>query len=207
MMRRQGSFVSAPIGASAPAGAPAARGFFPAFSRLILVTACALPTASLQAGRLDPSATSQPAAKVEATVPKELQYFVGTWLVTARDPSTNKVMTIAYQVEPSAGGRWLSGTAESPDLSVRARDSWGIDPASGDILRFVFDSSGAYGTIRSRGWEGDRLVLEGEAQSQGGATKVRETITRMGNDQFQAVWEAWQEGRWQAYSVEDVRRQ
>ena len=195
-MRRQGSAGSTRAGRSAPA-----------FSCLLLITGYAMPTARVEAGRLDPSATSQRTAKAEPTVPKELQYFVGTWRVTARDPSTNKVVTIAYQVEPSAGGRWLTGTAESPDLSVRARDSWGVDPVSGNILRFVFDSSGAYGIIQSRGWEGDRLVLEGEAQSQGGATKVRETITRMGNDQFHAVWEALQEGRWQAYSVEQVKRQ
>ena len=207
VMPRQGSAGPTRAGRSALAGASAPAALLPAFSCLLLITGCAAPTAQVQAGRLAPSATSQRPAEAGPTVPKDLQYFVGTWLVTARDPGTNKVMTIDYRVEPSAGGRWLTGTADSPDLSVRARDSWGIDPASGGILRFVFDSSGAYGIVRSRGWEGDRLVLEGEAQSQAGATKVRETITRTGNDQFQAVWEAWQEGRWQAYSIEQVRRQ
>lgn len=101
---------------------------------------------------------------------------------------------------PSEGG------GESLDQSVRARDSWGIDPANGDILRFVFDSSGAYGIVRSPGWEGSRLVLTGEAHSQGGPTEVRETITRIGPDRFDAVWEALQDGAWKAYSVEQATR-
>ena len=179
----------------------------PLFSCLLLISGCALPAADVQARRLEISAATKGTAKTEPTVPNELRYFVGTWLVSARDPGTNQVMTITYKVEPSAGGRWLSGTGESSDPSVSARDSWGIDPASGDVLRFVFDSSGAYGIVRARGWEGDRLVLEGEAQSARGATKVRETITRLGHDRFDAVWEALQEGRWQAYSIEQVRRQ
>jgi hypothetical protein len=140
------------------------------------------------------------------TVPNELQYFVGTWHVAARDPSTNDLMTITYKVEPSAGGRWLTGHGESSDLSVQARDSWGIDPATGDILRFVFDSSGAYGIVRAREWNGDRLVLEGEAHSKSGPTKVRETITRLGPNRFEAVWEAMQGGSWKAYSIEEATR-
>jgi hypothetical protein len=143
----------------------------------------------------------------EQAVPKELRYFIGSWRVSARDPSTNEVLTLAYKVEPSIGGRWLAGSGEASDLSVRARDSWGVDPASGDILRFVFDGSGAYGIVRSRGWEGDRLVLEGEAHSKGGPTKVRETITRFGPNRFDAVWEAQQDGSWHAYSIEQVTRQ
>ena len=84
---------------------------------------------------------------------------------------------------------------------------WGVDPASGDILRFVFDSSGVYGIVRSRGWEGDRLVLEGEAHPKSGPSKVRETITRVGPNRFDAVWETLRGGTWHPYSIEQVTRQ
>jgi hypothetical protein len=49
-------------------------------------------------------------------------------------------------------------------------------------------------------------VLEGEAHSKGGPTKVRETITRLGPDRFKAVWEALQGGSWKAYSIEEATR-
>lgn len=174
---------------------------------MLPLSACVVPLGGAQAGGPDASASSRSTAPPGQNVPQPLQYFVGDWLVTARDPSTNEVITITYKVEPSMGGRWLAGNGESADLSVRARDFWGVDPASGAIMRFVFDSSGAYGIVRSRGWEGERLVLEGEALSRGGPTRVRETITRIGPNRFEAVWEALQDGAWRAYSIEQVTRQ
>ena len=170
----------------------------------LALSACAAPAAVEVE---PPQASAHPNPNTVGTVPKDLRYFVGTWLVSATDPSTSEVRRINYKVQPPIEGKWLSGSGESSDLSVRSRDTWGIDPASGDIVRFVFDSSGAYGIIRSRGWVGDRLILEGEAQSQGGPTKVRETITRSGPNRFDAVWEALKNGPWQAYSIEQVSRQ
>lgn len=68
----------------------------------------------------------------------------------------------------------------------------------------MFDSSGTFGTVRSKGWEGERLELEGEATS---ALRVRETITRVGPDELHATWEALLDGTWTAYSVERLRRE
>ena len=177
------------------------------FPCLLLAGGCTAPAADVQPGRIDASVPSNRTAKAQPTVPGELRYFVGTWLVAAVDPATRETLTISYKVEASAGGRWLAGRAESADLSVSARDIWGLDPANGDILRFVFDGSGAYGMNRSPGWKDDRLVFEGETQTRRGATKVRQTIEQIGPNRFDAVWEALQDGRWQAYSIEQVRRQ
>ena len=69
------------------------------------------------------------------------------------------------------------------------------------------DGSGAFATIRSPGWQGDRLVLEGEVRSKGGILRVRETITRLGRNEFKAVWEARRDGAWVAYSLESLTRQ
>lgn len=146
----------------------------------------------------------KPAAK--AAQATDLQYFVGSWLVTARDPATAQAVTLSYLVEPDPGGRWLSGRAESADRGIAARDKWGIDPATGEIVRFVFDGSGAYGIVRAPEWTGDSLILTGEAKSRTGPTKVRETITRHGQDRFDAVWEAMVDGAWKAYSIEQATR-
>jgi hypothetical protein len=70
----------------------------------------------------------------------------------------------------------------------------------------VFDSSGAFGVVRAPGWQGDRLVLEGDVRSPGGVVRVRETITRLGPDRFRAVWEAQRNGAWSVYSVEELTR-
>ena len=178
----------------------------PLLSCLFAVAACSLPASGTLAGRTQVPATAVSVTQPLPMVPDDLRYFVGAWRVVARDPGTNDVLTITYRVEPAAGGRWLTGEGQSSDLSVRAEDAWGIDPASGDILRFVFDSSGAYGMVRARGWNQDRLVLEGEAHSKGGPTKVRETITRLGPDRFEAIWETLQGETWKVYSIEEATR-
>lgn len=146
------------------------------------------------------------AAPPAAPDPTGVAYLVGRWAATAEDPQTGEVLNVDYRVEPAPGGAWLMGAGVSTDGSINARDVWGRDPQTGEIMRLIFDSAGTFGTIRSRGWTGDTLVLEGEAKSSGGVLRVRETITRLGPDRFRAVWEAHRDGKWVVYSVELLSR-
>ena len=180
--------------------------FFPLVSSSFLIVSCAAPAANEAAGLRDRTPVAG-AKAAEQVSPEELQFLVGSWRITVREPGASDVTVVNYKVEPAPGGKWLTGNAGSADLSIRAKDSWGIDPGSGQILRFIFDSSGAYGLVWSQGWKGDQLVLEGEAMSEGGPTKVRETITRRGPDRFDVVWEALQDGEWTPYSLEQAQRQ
>jgi len=60
--------------------------------------------------------------------------------------------------------------------------------------------------VRSAGWQGETLVLEGEVRAPSGTVRVRETITRVGANELRAVWEALQDGAWSAYSEERLTR-
>ena len=142
------------------------------------------------------------AALAQPAPPEDLAYFVGAWDITATDAKGGGAEAFRYRVEPA--GAWISGAGEG--AGFQARDLWGRDPMSGEILRVIFDGSGTFATVRSAGWQGDRLVLEGEARSKGGVIRVRETITRVGPGEFKAVWEAFRDGAWSAYSVERVIR-
>lgn len=135
-----------------------------------------------------------------------LRYFVGEWSIQAEDPGTKNTATLIYVVEPILDGVWLRGHGNSPELAIEVEDMWGVDPVTREIVRAIFDTRGTYGIARSRGWERDTLVLEGEARTAGGVVHVRETIVRAGPDHFTARWEAESEGRWTAYSVENARR-
>lgn len=136
----------------------------------------------------------------------ELEYFVGTWHADAHDPGTGKRFELEYRVEPALRGRWYIGTGFAAALDLEIHDLWGKDPVSGEIVRTLFDSAQTIGTVRSKGWSGDTLVLEGDAHTAGGAARVRETITRKGPDEFHAIWEARTGDTWQPYSVETLRR-
>ena len=135
-----------------------------------------------------------------------LHYFVGTWSVVARDPDSGERLTVCYRVRPFMGDKWLSGTAKSDQPGLDAADVWGRDPSSGELMRSIYNVGGTYGTVRSGGWKGDSLVFEGEARSAGGAVSVRETIKRLGPDEFEAIWAIRRGTTWHPYSIESAKR-
>jgi hypothetical protein len=137
---------------------------------------------------------------------KDLNYFLGDWNVASKDPASGEVLRVDYRIEAVPGGAWLAGASVSKDGSLSARDMWGHDPLTGEVIRVIFDGSGTFATVRSPGWAGDKLVLEGQARSKSGTVRVRETISRVSPQRFEAVWEAYRNGAWSAYAVETVTR-
>jgi hypothetical protein len=151
-------------------------------------------------------ATMQHPRDIKGAVP-ELDYFVGRWHADVKNPANGKIFTLEYSVEPALKGHWYIGTGKAPALELEIHDLWGKDAVTGEIVRTIFDSAQTFGTVRSAGWRGDELVLEGDAASTQGRVTVRETITRKGPDEFHAVWEMRVGEQWSAYSIETLRRQ
>jgi hypothetical protein len=145
-------------------------------------------------------------AGAAAAQAKDLNYFIGRWDVASRDPASGEVLQVDYNIEAAPGGAWLAGSSASKDGSLNARDMWGRDPLTEEVIRVIFDGSGTFATVRSPGWASDKLVLEGEARSKGGTVRVRETISRISPHQFEARWEAYRNGAWSTYAVEIVTR-
>jgi hypothetical protein len=179
--------------------------------RLALLLAFALGCSSPPPGSPGPATPPSPAPPAaSATVASsisELAYFVGRWRAEARDPSSGKQFQFDYTIEPALRGAWLIGTGFVAALDLEIHDLWGKDPVTGEIVRTIFDSARTSGTVRSRGWTGDTLILEGTATSTGGPATLRETIRRVGPDEFHAVWEARTSETWSPYSIETLRRQ
>jgi hypothetical protein len=136
----------------------------------------------------------------------DLRYFAGNWSAVMEDPRNGSRATLAYRVEPVLSGMWLEGNGHSAELNVTVRDLWGRDPVSGEIVRTIFDSQGIHGVVRSAGWSGDVLVLEGDARTPQGVIAVRETITRTSDSAFRAVWEMREGDAWVTYSIEQLTR-
>src|ERR1051326_7923245 len=104
-------------------------------------------------------------AGTAAAQTQDLAFLVGHWDVASRDPASGDVLQVDYTIEKAPGGAWLAGASASKDRSINARDMWGRDPLTGEVMRVIFDGSGTFATVRSQGWTGDKLVLEGEARS------------------------------------------
>jgi hypothetical protein len=138
---------------------------------------------------------------------KDLNFLLGRWDVSAREPGAEKADRFDYELRLLGGTPWISGHAKSEDLGAESSDVWGKDASTGDIIRIIFDKSGTYALVRSSGWKDGRLVLEGDALSSSGSIRVRETISCIDKDRFSARWEALRNGVWSAYSDElAVRR-
>jgi hypothetical protein len=130
-------------------------------------------TASSPAAAPAPSLSSNPTLDSRLA---PIAFFVGDWTAKAENPSTKQAFSLRYRVTPVLGGSWLEGSGVAKELGLEIRDYWGID-ASGEITRTLFDSSGVTGTVRSKGWSGDSLVLEGTINT---GMRVRETISKRG---------------------------
>ncbi len=155
-----------------------------------------------------PAVATVAQAPASPALPEEanLGYFVGAWDIMAVTPGTGESARFSYEVRPLVSTTWLSGRGRSEELGLESSDVWGRDSASGEVMRVIFDGSGTYAVVKSFGWRGDSLVLEGDARSASGVVRVRETITRLGPDTFTATWEAYRNGAWSAYSVERATR-
>ncbi|HEX8642124.1 MAG TPA: hypothetical protein VF704_13350 [Allosphingosinicella sp.] len=166
----------------------------------------ALAAALIAAPPASGAAAAQPGAAPAAAADSGIGYFAGAWDITATDPGNGTSERFSYDVRPLVGSAWISGHGRAVEGGAESRDVWGRDEASGELMRIIFDGSGTYAVVRSPGWQGARLVLEGDARSAGGVVRVRETIIRLGDDEFTATWEAYRNRAWSPYSVERVTR-
>lgn len=150
-----------------------------------------------------PQAAPDPAA---GGCGRDLHFLVGRWDVSAREPGTERVDRFDYVVRAMVGTAWISGHARSAELDAESADVWGRDASTGDIIRVIFDKSGTHALVRSPGWRDGRLILEGDALSASGSIRVRETISCINQDEFNARWEALRNGVWSPYSDEHAVR-
>ena len=97
-------------------------------------------------------------------------------------------------------GGWLAGVVEKNGEKV-STDFWRQNGKR--IERFAFTAGGMFVKIESNGWESGRLVFTGVASDKTGETKVRETITKVNEREFHALWEsASSEGKWTTFADE-----
>jgi hypothetical protein len=127
----------------------------------------------------------------------EIDYFKGNWTVTLRN---NSKESFRWTVKDDLSGGWMVGVVEKNGERV-STDFWRQDGRK--IERFAFTAGGAFVKIESSGWESDKLVMIGIMSDKTGETKVRETITRVSERQFQALWEKESsDGKWLTFADE-----
>ncbi len=131
-----------------------------------------------------------------------LDYFKGTWTVTMK---SSPAQSFRWTVREDLKGGWLVGAVEQNGEQVSA-DFW--REAGKKIERFAFTGGALFVRVESPGWDSGRLVFNGVMSDKTGETKVRETITKVNDRQFRALWEMQDaQGHWVVFSDETCTKQ
>jgi hypothetical protein len=141
------------------------------------------------------------AESFSAATATDLDYFKGSWIVTMRN---NPQASFHWMVKEDLQGGWLAGVVEQNEKKV-STDFWRRNGSR--IERFAFTADGTFVKIAGGGWESNRLVLTGIASDKTGETEIRETITKLSDVKFQALWERNSGGKWIVFADEICTRQ
>ncbi|HEV2913875.1 MAG TPA: hypothetical protein VGX92_11405 [Pyrinomonadaceae bacterium] len=132
----------------------------------------------------------------------DMDYFKGKWAVTMRG---NPKLIFSWTVKEDLQGGWMVGVVEKNGEKV-STDFWRRDGKK--IERFAFTAAGLFVRIEGSGWESNRLVLTGVASEKTGETRIRETITRVDDRLFNALWESeGADGKWTVFADEICTKQ
>jgi len=155
------------------------------------------------------SAASSAASQTRSVSDTDLAYFIGEWEGTVHFPQDSVVNhappRFVWTVSIILDDHWLEGTVDIEGERF-TKEFLGVDPATGELLRFVVVADGSTLRFRSHGWDQDTLIWLGSMNQDGVAFELREDIQRKGDDAFDAVFFRRVDGEWQRMQSEMLKR-
>jgi hypothetical protein len=124
---------------------------------------------------------------------QRVRFMAGEWLTVNQVPATPRNPAYAEHgkgsMRMSPTGAWLclvrSGV-EVPHIT--------FDPFSRQWMYIL--AEGAFGILRSKGWEGERISFTGLMTMIGAERELRHTITKVGGDEFHSLNEELHGSEW-----------
>ena len=139
----------------------------------------------------------------------KLDYFEGNWTckgkMNASPMGPAGTMTSTADIRDDLGGFWQSGSikgtmANMPPFEGTFHTTY--DPGGKQFVMLWVDSMGGWARSTSSGWQGDKLVYEGDTYMPGmKPMKGRDTFTKSGAA-MQHSWEMQMDGKWMALGDE-----
>jgi hypothetical protein len=131
----------------------------------------------------------------------EVGFFQGNWECKLKN---SPYTTFQWKVAEKLGNSWLAGIVQLDDRQV-SNDFWRV--SNGKIERFAFTSDGQLFQIESPGWASEKLTFSGTANNSAETYPVRETITKISETAFQALWEKQgKDEKWSTLSDEQCTK-
>jgi hypothetical protein len=118
-------------------------------------------------------------------------------------------MTSTARIHDDLGGFWQSGRIKGtmpgmPTFEGMFHTTY--DPAAKQYVMLWVDSIGASARSTSRGWQGDKIVYEGEMQMGGQKMMGRDTFAKAAGGSMKHSWEMQVDGKWVPMGDETCRK-
>lgn len=168
-----------------------------ALTAAVLLPASAVAqTPSAQAPAAPVTAPASPPAPPHRPLPAAVtDFFTGAWSGQGQFTRTGAALSSTYRFMPAYDGEALSVEhVELPPASFAWLGLMTLDGRSGDLVLLMASNHGGGGRLmRSKGWDGDRLVFEA-AELQAAFAKERLTFQKLGPDSFKAAYDMSRDG-------------
>jgi hypothetical protein len=140
----------------------------------------------------------------------KLDFFEGNWACEGKinenpmGPAGKLSSTV--RIQKDLGGFWQSGAvkgtmANMPPFEGMFHTTY--DPAAKQFMMLWVDNMGGWSRSTSTGWQGDKLVYQGESNMPGQKPmKSRDTFTKGGDGGMKHAWEMQVGGKWTALGEE-----
>ncbi len=134
------------------------------------------------------AADPERAARLGKPAPEmaSVAWLAGGWAVTAEVEGRATAETGRSQVVPLYGGVWLEIRDTYPG-GTQDVGYLGFDSALGRWVAVSIDSLGNANRAYSAGWEGGKLVFEGDYTILGLPAHLRQTMERLGPDEYRVT--------------------
>ena len=136
---------------------------------------------------------------------KELKYFVGNWqckgtgfaFMGTPEHKTSGVAEASWTLNDY----WLTIYYHESKTAINAhpvavRIYWGWDEQLKKFASGSVDDMGSYAVQYSSGWDGNKLVFNGETHGGGGTAKVRDVFTKVTSSKLEHMSEVEMNGKW-----------
>jgi hypothetical protein len=143
----------------------------------------------------------------------KLDYFEGSWTcegMTKDSPfGPGGKITSTATIRDDLGGFWQSGTIKGsmpnmPPFEGMFHTTY--DPMAKQYVMLWVDNMGAWSQSTSKGWEGDKMIYEGEGTMGGQKMKSRDTFMQAGAGMMKHSWEMEMDGKWVPMGEETCKK-
>lgn len=139
---------------------------------------------------------------------ESLDYFAGKWEIrmwtgkeTKRDPDINATWFLNKEEKD----KHYKGYVQLGD-KVFTSETIYFDEKEKAYTRIISVSTGTRIELKTKGWEKNKLVWKGTQNDGSNLSELKEEITRVGDNEFTAIFYELRKGSWALTQTEKIKR-